>query len=69
MAAGVTREAARLEKGGKEGSREDGRTRHGFALYFAYTFIFRDEVVKFLLRVGDAADTVFFSDKVAGMGE
>lgn len=35
---------------------------------FAYTFIFRDEVVEFLLRVRNAADAVFFCDKVAGMG-
>lgn len=69
MAARVTGEAARLEKGGKGGSREGGRTRHGFALYFAYTFIFRDEVVEFLLWVRDAADTVLFCDKVAEEGE
>ena len=68
MAAGITGEAARLERGGKGGSKEGGQTRHGFALDFEYTFIFRDEVVEFLLWVRDAADTVFLCDKVAGVG-
>lgn len=69
MAAGVLGEAARLEKGEKrekEESKESGQTRHGFALDFAYTFIFGDEVVEFLLWVRNAADVVFFCDKVAG---
>lgn len=66
MAAGVLGEATRLERGAKGERKEGGQTRHGFALDFAYTLIFRDEVVEFLLWVRNAADVVFFCDEVTG---
>lgn len=66
MAAGVLGEAARLERGEKGERKEGEQTRHGFALDFAHTFIFRDEVVEFLLWVRNTTDVVFFCDEVAG---
>lgn len=57
-----------VRKRGKGWSRDGRRTSHGFALDFAHTFIFRDEVVEFLLWVCDATDAVLFCDKIAGVG-
>lgn len=69
MAAGVLREAERLERRENGESKEGGQTRHGFALDFAYTFIFRDEVVEFLLWIRNATDLVLFCEKVARWGD
>lgn len=66
MAAGALGETARLERREKGERKEGGQTRHSFALDFAYTFIFRNEVVEFLLWVRNAANLVFFCDEVAG---
>lgn len=66
MAAVVLGQAVRLERREKGERKEGGQTRHSFALDFAYTFIFRDEIVEFLLWVRNAADVVFFCDEIAG---